>query len=197
MWFELFFLFTKKRFFFCLFYKWCMVFFIIHYCVQKWPFHRGIRRASGSPPRGTSDDSIITAAPTIQVGGKIFKKINKIFFFFKKNRNFVDSPWSRPFGGLKLQGGCLMPILKLKLCCPRKIQRNFFFLFILFILKKFHYWCCLSGYLHISLPPHLYIFFFAYFLIIIFFLVKKIISQLFLRQIFSVANIINLILFFY
>lgn len=55
------------------FYKWCMVFFIIHYCVQKWPFHRGIRRASGSPPRGTNDDSNVTAAPTIQVGGKILK----------------------------------------------------------------------------------------------------------------------------
>lgn len=55
----------------------CMVFFIIHYCVQKWPFHRGIRRASGSPPRGTNDDSNVTAAPTIQVGGKLFLKIKK------------------------------------------------------------------------------------------------------------------------
>lgn len=63
-------------FLFILFYKWCMVFFIIHYCVQKWPFHRGIRRASGSPPRGTNDDSNVTAAPTVQVGGKILK-INK------------------------------------------------------------------------------------------------------------------------
>lgn len=59
------------------FYKWCMVFFIIHYCVQKWPFHRGIRRASGSPPRGTNDDSNVTAAPTNQVGGKHFLKIKK------------------------------------------------------------------------------------------------------------------------
>lgn len=76
----------QKKVFVCFIFVilWCMVFFIIHYCVQKWPLHRGIRRASGSPPRGTGDDSNVTAAPTTpQVGGKPFLNEISLLIFIR------------------------------------------------------------------------------------------------------------------
>lgn len=59
---------------------------IFYLNVQKWPLHRGIRRTSGSPPRGSNDDHNNSSTPTNQVGGKNINN-NKFYKYFFGHTN--------------------------------------------------------------------------------------------------------------